>query len=132
MDYRMLPPIDPAKKVYNPYEYADEFYGRLEKHVEETRAQLKEGEQLAMFYYPRSGEAVVITDIGYRNPYLITLFGQDSQMNECHVLVHVQSVELVLKIVKSDAKVPRKGIGFIGDVAQKDEPSENDEQSDEE
>jgi hypothetical protein len=103
-----IPDIKPPKIAL----YADTFYDRLRHHIEEFQKNLKEDEQLAIYSYAGPNEPILITDIGYHNPFLINLFGTDSKGNECCVLAHMSSIQLVLKIEKASPE-ERKEIGFL-------------------
>lgn len=103
-----LPDIQPPKIAL----YADTFYDRLRHQIENFQKDLKEDEQLAIYSYVGSNEPILITDIGYHNPFLITLYGTDSKENACCVLAHMSSVQLVLKIEKVSPE-ERKEIGFL-------------------
>ena len=95
------------------YKLADTFYDRLRQHIEGTQNQLKKDEQLVLYYYNQTGERILVTDMGYHNPNLIILYGQDSNGNECSVIAHMQSVQLVVKILKLENKAERRTIGFL-------------------
>jgi hypothetical protein len=92
---------------------ADSFHRKLQQRIEETLKELKDDEQLAVYYQCRTGECIAVTDIGYRNPNLIIICGQDSQRKHCQILAHMNLVELVMKKEKVDKKAKPRTIGFI-------------------
>jgi hypothetical protein len=108
-----IPPIKIPPLPRTPV-YADTFYDRLRHHIEETQDQLGDNQELAILYYTTGGDPIVISDIGYHNPNLIILYGMDSKGNESNVLLHMESVQLVLKIIKVDNK-PKRKIGFLNE-----------------
>ncbi|MBD2458258.1 hypothetical protein H6G80_29855 [Nostoc sp. FACHB-87] len=93
------------------------FYQRLKYHIKETQANLSEDEHLAIYFCNKAGEMILIEDIGYHNPNLIILYGQDLTGNPSNLLVHVESVELVLKVLKieNEPEVKKRRIGFLND-----------------
>jgi hypothetical protein len=103
-------------KVYDPNSYASELYDRLQENIETSKANLQADEELAAYYYTASGGIIGITSFGYHNPYLIIIYGVDEQMNECKVLAHAYSFQIVLKVLKIENQNQRKTIGFIGDI----------------
>jgi hypothetical protein len=110
-----FPRIPPLKIpiIDNP-NMANVFYDRLRHHIEDTQNKLEENQQLAIYYYAPGGEPILVTDIGYHNPNLIILYGMDSKGNESNILLHMQSVQLVLKIIGTENKTNQK-IGFLSE-----------------
>ena len=103
-------------KVYNPTSYASNLYDRLQENIQTAKANLQADEELAAYYYIASGGIIGIKSFGYHDPYLIIIYGVDEQMNECKVLVHPYSFQIVLKVLKIENQNQRKTIGFIGDI----------------
>jgi hypothetical protein len=66
-----------------------------------------------------------VTNLGYHNPYLIKLFGKNERDEECIILTHMNSVQLLLVVEKTDARSPKRTIGFVGQSS----PDANDEDS---
>jgi hypothetical protein len=104
---------------------ADTFYDRLQEQISTALAQLVEGEQLAVYYQGQGGSSIQVTNLGYHNPYLIKLFGKNESDEECVVLAHMNSVQLLLVVEKTDARSPKRTIGFVGQSS----PDANDEES---
>jgi hypothetical protein len=114
-DLFSFPRISPPKipLLENP-NFANVFYDRLRQHIEKTQNQLSENQQLAIYYYTSAGHPILIMDIGYHNPNLIILYGKDSEGSESNILLHMQSVQLVLKIIETKDE-PKKKIGFLNE-----------------
>ena len=104
---------------------ANTFYDRLQEHISAAQAQLYEGEQLAVYYQGQVGSPIQVTNLGYHNPSLIKLFGKNESAEDCLVLAHMNSVQLLLVVEKRDASSPKRTIGFVGQSS----PDANDEES---
>ena len=96
--------------------YADIFYEGLEESIKRTQSELKEGQQLILCYYDQAGRLIFVEDIGYSNPFLIILFGKDTEGNKCNVFLHMAALQLVAKIVSGTAKNKPRPLGFLGEV----------------
>lgn len=104
---------------------ANTFYDRLQEQISAAQAQLYEGEQLAVYYQGQGGSPIQVTNLGYHNPYLIKLFGKNESAEDCLVLAHMNSVQLLLVVEKTDVRSPKRTIGFVGQSS----PDANDEES---
>ena len=93
---------------------ANTFYDQLQEQISRKSAQLSEGEQLALYYQRQGDSPMQVNNLGYHNPYLITLFGKNESGEECIVLAHMNSVQLLLVVEKTDARSPKRTIGFVG------------------
>lgn len=111
----MFEPIKSALIPNHPL-YAEVFYNLLKEHLLETQDRLDKDEELRVYYYDQAGNPILIKDIGYHNPSLIILYGQDTQRDECHILLHLQSVQLITKIEKITDKIKAGRLGFLGEV----------------
>ena len=123
MDYfnrRRINPADVKDRTM-----ANTFYDRLQEQISAAQAQLYEGEQLAVYYQGQVGSPIQVTNLGYHNPYLIKLFGKNESAEDCLVLAHMNSVQLLLVVEKTDASSPKRTIGFVGQSS----PDANDEES---
>lgn len=68
---------------------AQRFADRLKSRLEDMEKELADDEQLEVVAFLPSGKAVVVEAIGYENPALITLRGQEQESGkECTLLVH--------------------------------------------
>lgn len=103
----------PSLQLPDNYKLADTFYEQLRRNVEELQKKLKKNEQLLIYHYICATEAILVTSIGFQNPYMIVLHGVDAMGNECCVLSHMLSVQLALRVVKLDTKAKQKRIGFL-------------------
>lgn len=93
---------------------ASGFFERLEHWIRSEENQLEPDEQLLVLYYNRAGESIHVHEIGYQNPQLIILLGQDNQGNQRRILAHMEAVELELMRVKVERKAQEKRkIGFF-------------------
>ena len=68
MDYPRLNP----SVLKNPT-LASTFYDQLQEAINRELEQLGKMEQLAVYYQGPSGAPLLVTDLGYHNPYLIKL-----------------------------------------------------------
>jgi hypothetical protein len=96
---------------------ADKLYDRLENHIKDAESKLAEDEQLAVLFHSNAGEGIIVNDIGYHNPMLIKLYGTDQHGNDCTILAHMHSVQLILRVQKLQGTEQRKNIGFRSNVA---------------
>jgi hypothetical protein len=83
---------------------ANTFYERLQEQISAGLAQLAEGEQLTVYHQGQGGSSIQVTNLGYHNPYLIKHFGKNERDEECLVLAHMNSVQLLLVVEKTDAR----------------------------
>ncbi|MDE3096289.1 MAG: hypothetical protein KGK07_09860 [Chloroflexota bacterium] len=95
---------------------ADTLYERLAEHINEATSALEVGESLQLDWFNSSGECIRVEDIGYHNPNLIKLYGRDNSNRKCTVLVHMNALELVLRVNDSASRQSRR-IGFVGESA---------------
>ena len=104
---------------------ANTFYDQLQEAINRELEQLGKMEQLAVYYQGQGGSPIQVTNLGYHNPYLIKLFGKNESAEDCLVLAHMNSVQLLLVVEKTDARSPKRTIGFVGQSS----PDANDEDS---
>jgi predicted ribosome quality control (RQC) complex YloA/Tae2 family protein len=108
----LAPTSEHLKGVY--YELADEFFRQLRQQIEITQNELREGEQLEIYYQHAQGEEpVLVSKMGYISPGLLVLYGKDGQQNDCKVLAHLQTVHLSLKLVRNGAPEKRRTMSFV-------------------
>jgi len=97
---------------------ADSFYESLKNNIENDIQCLASDEQLAVYYFTPAGQAIILNDIGYQNPNLIWLHGFDAEQNSYTILIHMSSVQLVLRVTRQQAEVQQaeaqRTIGFRG------------------
>ena len=107
----LAPPSEYLKGVY--YELADEFFKQLRQQIEVTQNELREGEQLEIYYHVQGEEPMLVSKIGCLAPGLLVLYGTDGRNNDCKVLAHLQTVHLTLKLVRNGAPEKRRTISFV-------------------
>ncbi len=103
---------------------ASGFFERLYSHIEDERNQLLDDEVLAIYYCKRSGQAVDLNKIGYFNPNLIALYGED-ELGSFRILVHMESVELYVRRLKIKKEEPQtRQFWFDGFIIENEEQEE--------
>jgi hypothetical protein len=107
----LAPTPDFFKRTY--YELADEGFRKLRQQIEITQNELREGEQLEVYYASRGDERILVSRIGYLEPHWLILYGQDDQNNDCKVLAHLLTVHLTLKLVRNGVPEKRRTISFV-------------------
>lgn len=105
------PPSEYLKGVY--YELADEFFMQLRQQIEVTQNELRESEQLEIYYYVQGEEPILVSKIGCLSPGLLVLYGTDGRNNDCKILAPLQTVHLTLKLVRNGAPEKRRTISFV-------------------
>ena len=110
--FQGLAPIsENLKGVY--YDIAEDFFRRLRQQIEVTQNELREGEQLEIYYYAPASESILVSKIGYLEPNLLILYGQDEKHNDCKVLANLQTVHLTLKLVRQGEPGKRRTVSFV-------------------
>jgi hypothetical protein len=107
----LVPTSEYLKGVY--YELADDFFKQLRQQIEVTQTELRESEQLEIYYHAQGEEPILVSKIGYLSPGLLVLYGKDSRNNDCKVLAQLQTVQLTLKLVRNGAPEKRRTISFV-------------------
>jgi hypothetical protein len=109
MDYPRLNP-----SVLKNLTLASTFYDQLQEAINRELEQLGKMEQLAVYYQGPSGAPLLVTDLGYHNPYLIKLYCKNERDEHRVVLAHMNSVQLLLAVEKVEIRSPKRTIGFVG------------------
>ena len=107
----LAPASEYLKGVY--YELADEFFKQLRQQIEVTQTELRESEQLEIYYHAPGEEPMLVSKIGYLAPGLLVLYGTDGGNNDCKVLAPLQTVHLTLKLVRNGVPEKRRIISFV-------------------
>ena len=107
----LAPTSEYLKGVY--YELADEFFKQLRQQIEITQTELRESEQLEIYYHGQGEEPILVSKIGYLSPGLLVLYGKDDKNNDCKVLAPLQTAPLTLKLVRNGAPEKRRTISFV-------------------
>jgi len=107
----LVSPLDHLKRAYS--ELADDFFRKLRQQIEVTQNELREGEQLEVYYTAQGHEPILVSRIGYLEPQLLVLYGQDDHNNDCKVLAHLLTTHLTLKLVRHGDPAKRRTISFV-------------------
>jgi hypothetical protein len=107
----LAPTADHLKRVY--YELADECFRKLRQQIEVTQNELRDGEQLEVYYSAQGHERILVSKMTYLEPYVLVLYGQDEHNNDCKVLGNVLTVHLTLKLVRHGDPAKRRTISFV-------------------
>ena len=107
----LAPTSDYLKSAY--YELADESFRQLRQQIEVTQNELRESEQLELYYNAPGEEPMLVSKIGYLAPSLLVLYGTDGRNNDCKVLAPLQTVHLTLKLIRNGAPEKRRTISFV-------------------
>lgn len=92
------------------------FYERLKEAVTLAEGSKAPGQELVIYAQGVSGETLTVEDLGYRNPSLIYIVGQDPDGIQTFVFSHPSSVQLVAKWIQPNDGTPKRKIGFIGSI----------------
>jgi hypothetical protein len=103
----------PGIQLPENYKLADTFYDQLRRNIEQLQKSLKKKEQLLIYFYTSPNEPILVTSIGFQNPYMMIFHGIDAMGNECAVLSHMLSVQLILRVVKIEDRKKKRRIGFL-------------------
>ena len=107
----LAPTPEHLKRVH--YELADECFSTLRQQIEVTQNELREGEQLELYYYTPTGEPILVSRMGYLEPQVLVLYGKDDRQNDCKILANLHTVHLVLKLVRNGEPEKRRTISFV-------------------
>ena len=107
----LAPTSEYLKGVY--YDLADEFFKQFRQQIELTQTELRESEQLEIYYHAYGEEPILVSKMGYLPPGLLVLYGKDDKNNDCKVLAHLRTVHLTLKLVRNGAPEKHRTISFV-------------------
>jgi hypothetical protein len=107
----LAPTSEYLKGVY--YDLADELFKQFRQQIEITQTELRESEQLEIYYHAQGDEPILVSRIGYLPPGLLVLYGKDGRNNDCKVLAHLHTVHLTLKLVRNGAPEKHRTITFV-------------------
>ena len=107
----LVSPLDHLKNAYS--ELADDLFRKLRQQIEVTQNELREGEQLEVYYTAQGHEPILVSRMGYLEPHLLVLYGQDDHNNDCKVLAHLLTAHLTLKLVRHGDPAKRRTISFV-------------------
>ena len=103
----------PSLALPSNYKLADTFYEQLRVNIEAMQKNIEKDEQLLIYHSVPGNPPILITNIGFQNPSMIILNGLDSMGNECAVLTHMTSVQLVVRVIKVEGPQKSRQIGFL-------------------
>ena len=107
----LVSPLDHLKRAYS--ELADDFFNKLRYQIEITQNELRDGEQLEVYYTAQGRESILVSRIGYLEPHLLVLYGQDDHNNDCKVLAPLFTGSLVLKLVRQGDPAKHRTVSFV-------------------
>ena len=104
-----IPPME-AKGMDDPT-VAKRFADRLKSRLAEMQKELEDDEQLEVVAFLPSGTAVIVDQVGYESPALITLKGREQATGKaCAILVHQSSLQILVSVEKIPFGQTRKMI----------------------
>lgn len=92
---------------------AEQFVSRLKARLVEMQRDLAADEQLEVVAFLPSGQAISVEVMGYDNPVLVTLQGQEQGSGKsCTLLAHQSSLQVLVSIEKIPFGAQRKMVNF--------------------
>jgi hypothetical protein len=115
--FQGLAPVsaEPLKQAL--YELSAELYRKLRQQIEITQNELRDGEQLEIYYVTPASERIQVTKIACLEPGLLVLYGTDDEQNNCKVLANLQTVQLTLKLMHHGSPEKQRPISFVEPTA---------------
>lgn len=113
-DLRSLISIPSLKSRNNDVSYPGEsFVDRLKNWVTTIEGTLAEDEQVEVLAFVPSGKTVHVSYVGYDNPSLVTLQGEEEETGKpCTLLAHQSTVQVLVTIEKLPLARSRRVIEF--------------------
>ncbi len=106
-----IPPMD--AKGHDDATVARRFADRLKSRLADLQKELEDDEQLEVTAFLPSGTAVLVDQVGYENPALLTLKGHEQATGKpCTILAHQASLQILVSVEKIPAGQTRKVIVF--------------------
>lgn len=88
---------------------AEQFVERLYVRLRDMERTLVDGEQLEVVTFLPSGKAISVDSIGYENPTLVILNGQEQDTGKtCTLLAHQSSVQVLVSVEPIQSGESRK------------------------
>ncbi len=109
------PPSMPDPASLPGRQLADALYGRIQSQIKQLQSQATKAEQVEV-WYQKAGFQHEVLSLGYTNPDLIILYAVDAARRPSRILVHVNALELVLKIGEVHGNEEPRIVGFNGQV----------------
>lgn len=83
----------------NEFISAEQFVERLHVRLQEMERTLAEDEQLEVVAFLPSGKAIAVETVGYENPALVILYGQEQDTGKpSTLLAHQSSVQVLVSV----------------------------------
>ena len=117
---QMMPSLEKAPMVQSftslkDYKLADTMYERLAQQISDFQDELDDEHEVGALLASFGSTILIhIKNIGYHNPHLMILYGEDDKGREVRLLQHLSQTNILLVAVKP-VKGPPKRIGFIQD-----------------
>lgn len=93
-------------------ELASGMYKRIQSQIEDLEKQLNPNEHILATI-----NDIAISKIGYYNPHLLIFYGTNIQGNQVRKLIHINSLNMDLIVLKSNnSSKPKRSIGFLGEI----------------
>jgi hypothetical protein len=106
-----VPAIEP-RGLDEPFQ-AEQFVDRLRTRLAEMQRDLGEHEQLDVVAFLPSGQAISVEVMGYDNPALVTLQGQEQGSGKsCTLLAHQSSIQVLVSVESIPSGSQRKVVTF--------------------
>jgi len=112
---RLFQGLAPSSDFFKSASYAlaDDFFRKLRQQIEVTQNELRDGEQLEVYYAAQADDRILVSKIAYLEPHLLVLYGTDDKNNDCKVLVNVLTASLILRLVRHGVPEKRRTISFV-------------------
>ena len=102
--------------------YADEVYGRIEKHIGDVIRNSREDEDIVVSVPLPDGSRLQVREFGFHNPNFIIVYGIDLETRDSTTtaLISHTNIQVLINTIKKQKEQPRREIGFLGNVDPQD------------
>jgi hypothetical protein len=118
----MLPPLadvlSPAalhKVARNPT-MANTFYEHLSEWITDAMERAEEEGKGVEVVCHVGGSRITVTGLGFHNPYMIAVYGEDGAKNAVELLAHMAGIQLVITFYDAEEERQPRPIGFRGSL----------------
>ena len=92
---------------------AELYFEALQAYVKERESKLAADEVLEVWHH-QTGRPIAVHTIGFIRGQVFNLVGRDANQQEVHVLAHVSSLQVEVRVTKrADQRETRKPMGFV-------------------
>ncbi len=91
---------------------ASSFVERIENQVKEFSKTLKDDENYSIIVCLNNGNEIYANWFGYHNPYMIIIEGVNNNNDSLRLLIHMNTLQIILKKFKKEINTPRTIIGY--------------------